>query len=96
MGIFQRTHLIGGILRKVTLEREALEKWKEKLIEVAEISESIEPEVSLSRYPGVIGESLWLPYDEYKREDADGAMEKAKKSLSIAKGFTEDWFKESI
>ncbi len=92
MGIFQKTHLIGGVLQKVISEKDVPEKWKENLLELGRISESIEPEVSLSRYPGVMDGSLWLPFDEYKREDADGAMEKAEKSLSIAKGFIGDWF----
>ena len=92
MGIFQKTHLIGRVLRKVVAEKDIPIKWKDKLIEVAEISESIEPEVSLSRYPGIIGDTLWLPFEEYSKEDANGAMAKAESSLSIAKGFIEDWF----
>ena len=94
MGIFQKTHLIGRVLRKVTAERDIPIKWKDKLIEVAEISESIEPEVSLSRYPGIIDDSLWLPFEEYSKEDADGAMAKAERSLSIAKEFIKDWFSQ--
>jgi HEPN domain-containing protein len=92
MGIFQKTHLTGGVLRKVVSEKDALQKWKKTLIEIAEISEAIEPEVSLSRYPAIIDDSLWLPFDEYRREDAENAMEKSEKTLSIAKGFVEDWF----
>jgi HEPN domain-containing protein/predicted nucleotidyltransferase len=92
MGIFQKTHLIGRVLRKVVAEKDIPIKWKDKLIEVAEISESIEPEVSLSRYPGIINDSLWLPFEEYSKEDANGAMAKAERSLSIAKGFIKDWF----
>jgi HEPN domain-containing protein len=96
MGIFQKTHLIGGVLRKVVSEKDALQKWKKTLIEIAEISEAIEPEVSLSRYPAIIDDSLWLPFNEYRREDAENAMEKSEKTLSIAKGFVEDWFSNVI
>jgi len=92
MGVFQKTHLIGAILRKVITERDDIPKWKKELIEIAEISESIEPEMSLSRYPGIIRDSLWLPFEEYSKEDADGAMAKAEKTLSIAVIFVEDWF----
>lgn len=92
MGVFQKTHLIGGILRKVLSEKSGIEGKKSALLEVAEISETIEPEVHLSRYPGIIADSLWLPFNEYKKEDADGAMQKAEKALSVAKGFVEDWF----
>jgi len=92
MGIYQKTHLIGAILHKVISEREDMPKWEKELNEIADISESIEPEISLSRYPAIIKDSLWLPFDEYSREDADGALAKAKKTLSVAKGFMEDWF----
>jgi HEPN domain-containing protein/predicted nucleotidyltransferase len=92
MGVFQKTHLIGAILRKVITERDDIPKWKKELIEIAGISESIEPEMSLSRYPGIIRDSLWLPFEEYSKEDADGAMAKAEKTLSIAVIFVEDWF----
>lgn len=93
MGIFQKTHLIGEVLRKIVSEREVPGKWKTDLLEIAEISEGIEPDVSLSRYPGIIDGNLWLPFDEYKKEDANGAMRKAGKVLSAAKGFLGDWFK---
>lgn len=92
MGIFQKTHLIGSILRKVVLERKDIKKWEIELLEMAEISESIEPEVSLSRYPGIINDSLWIPFKEYDEEDAKRAMEKAEKVLSIASRIFEDWF----
>jgi len=91
-GIFQKTHLIGSILRKVTLEREDIEEWKEELIEIADISERIEPEVSLSRYPGIINDSLWVPFKEYDEEDAKEAMAKAEATLTTAKRFFEGWF----
>ena len=92
MGIFQKTHLIGAILRKVITERGDIPKWKNELNEIAEISESIEPEMSLSRYPGIIKDSLWLPFEEYSKDDANGAMAKAERTLSVAKEFVGDWF----
>jgi HEPN domain-containing protein/predicted nucleotidyltransferase len=95
MGIFQKTHLIGAILHKVVSERADITKWKEELNEIAEISESVEPEMSLSRYPGIIKDSLWLPFDEYDKEDAYGAMIKADRALSVAARFVEDWFSTS-
>lgn len=91
-GVFQRTHLIGRILRKVVSEKDIPKRMRKDLLEAADISEAIEPEVSLSRYPGIKDDSLWLPFKEYKKKDADGAMEKSAKVLSIAKRFLEDWF----
>lgn len=91
-GVFQKTHLIGRILRKVVSEKDIPKRMKKDLLEVADISEAIEPEVSLSRYPGIKDDSLWLPFKEYKKKDAEGAMKKAAKALSVAKRFLEDWF----
>lgn len=92
MGIFQKTHFVGEILRASLQEREIPDNWKKELLEAAEISEGIEPEVSPSRYPGIIEDTLWLPFEEYEKEDADRAMEKGNKVLSIAKRFVDDWF----
>ncbi len=92
MGIFQKTHFVGGILKKVVSENELLKKWKTDLLEIAEISEGIEPDISLSKYPGIIGDSLWLPFEEYTEEDAGEAMGKSGKVLSVAKRFFQDWF----
>lgn len=95
MGIFQKSHLIGGVLRKIISDKGMSKDIVRALLEVAEISETIEPEVSLSRYPGIIDDSLWVPSEEYNKEDAEKAMEKAAKVLSIAKMFVEDWFSKT-
>lgn len=95
MGVFQKTHFIGEILRRVISEKDIPKRWKEDLLKAAEISEEMEPEVSLSRYPGIIDDSLWLPFNEYKKEDADGAMKKTSKVLSVVKEFVEDWFSKA-
>ena len=96
LGVFQKTHFIGGILRKLIAERELSERWKRDLSEVADISEEIEPEVSLSRYPGIIDDSLWLPFDEYEKKDADRAMKKATRVLHVTKVFIKEWFSEGL
>lgn len=95
MGVFQKSHLIGGVLRKIISDKGISKDIVKTLLEVAEISETIEPEVSLSRYPGIIDDSLWVPSEEYNKEDAEKAMEKAAKALSIAKMFVEDWFSKA-
>ncbi len=92
MGVFQKSHLIGGVLRKMISEKDISGETAETLLEAAEISETIEPEVSLSRYPGIIDDSLWVPSDEYDHEDADKAIMKAGQALSIAKLFVGNWF----
>lgn len=92
LGIFQKTHFVGEVLIETLKKKDLLEAWKEKLLEIAEISEGIEPEVSLSRYPGIINDNLWLPSEEYEKEDAEKAEEKAKKVLLVAKDFLSYWF----
>ena len=91
-GIFQKTHFIGEILLEKLSDMELPSEWKKRLTEAAEISEVIEPEVGLSRYPGIIKGSLWIPEHEYEKDDADEASKKSEKVLSIAKDFTAFWF----
>lgn len=91
-GIFQKTHLTGAILRRVLAERDILPKRKESLLKLAEIAEVIEPEASLSRYPGIINDSLWLPFEEYEKADAEAAIERAERALCTANEFITDWF----
>lgn len=92
MGIFQKTHFVGKILRQVVWDKESLLDWQVRLLEIAELSEGIEPEVSLSRYPGVIEQELWLPVDQYRREKAISACANAEKVLDVSRAFLEDWF----
>jgi len=92
MGIFQKTHLVGGVLRKVISERKDIEKWEKDLTEIADLSEGLEPAVSLSRYPGVIEGCLWIPSQEYDNDDANDALAKARQVSSIAARFYKEWF----
>ncbi len=91
-GIFQKSHFVGKFLLEVVNEQDIPHKWREKLSLVAELSEEIEPDVSLSRYPGIIDNNLWLPYEEYDKEDAENARKKAETVLSITKEFIRYWF----
>ncbi|GFP25476.1 hypothetical protein HKBW3S43_00642 [Candidatus Hakubella thermalkaliphila] len=92
MGVFQKTHFVGEVLTGLAEKEDFPEKWRQDILEAAEISEGMEPEVSLGRYPGIIEDSLWLPFEEYEKEDADKALQKADKVLSIARRFVDDWF----
>jgi HEPN domain-containing protein len=91
-GVFQKTHFVGSIMEGMIDDVDASEETRERLNEMARIAKNIEPEVSLSRYPGIINDTLWLPYKEYSREDAQEAMEKANRALEIAEEFLTDWF----
>ncbi len=37
-------------------------------------------------------DSLWLPYEEYDREDAEKAQKKGDEVLTVAKEFVGSWF----
>ena len=91
-GVFKKTHFIGEELRLLIEKGNIPERWKEQLLEAAQISEGIEPEVSLSRYPGITEDALWLPYEEYEESDSLLAQKKAEKVQSIAKNFIIEWF----
>jgi HEPN domain-containing protein len=95
MGIFHKTHFVGGILRATLSEPIVPAEWREALQTLAQISESLEPEVSLSRYPGIMQDHLWLPFDEYEPQDAEQAQEKAAHVVAAAKRFVEAWFSKS-
>jgi HEPN domain-containing protein len=91
-GIFQKTHFVGGILIETLKEQNMPESWKKKLHRISEISEGIEPEVSLSRYPAIIDNNLWLPFEEYEKTDAEKARINADDVLSVTKDFLKYWF----
>ncbi|OGU28925.1 MAG: hypothetical protein A2057_10610 [Ignavibacteria bacterium GWA2_35_9] len=92
MGIFKKTHFVGEELRALIDKGTIPGHWKEQLSDAAEISEGIEPEVSLSRYPGISQDALWLPYEEYEESDSQQAQQKAERVLLIAKNFVTQWF----
>jgi len=92
MGIFEKTHFVGAVLRANLSADVVPSGWREELARLAEISESMEPEVSLSRYPGIIEDRLWLPFEEYEKDDAEKAKEKSAYVLAAAKRFIDEWF----
>lgn len=94
-GVFQKTHFVGEILIELLKGQEIPLSWKENLEKIAEISESIEPEVSLSRYPGIINDRLWLPYEEYERTDAEVAERKAGEVFCVTEDFLRFWFSQA-
>ena len=95
IGIFQKTHFVGQVLKRSLSEKAIPKSWTEKLLKVASISDGIEPEVSLSRYPGIIDDNLWLPYEEYQKSDAENARDKAEETMFVTKDFLQYWFSDS-
>jgi HEPN domain-containing protein/predicted nucleotidyltransferase len=95
MGIFHKTHFVGEILRTTVSEPIVPAEWHEEIRTLADISASLEPEVNLSRYPGILQDHLWLPFDEYADQDAAQAKEQAAHVVATAKRFVEAWFSGS-
>lgn len=93
-GTFQKTHYIGNVLLEEIRDKSLPDQWKQKLSEIAELSEELEPEVSLSRYPGIINNMLWMPSEEYEQEDAEESLKKAEVVLNTARDFYKYWFLE--
>ncbi len=91
-GIFKKTHIVGEILMKELESRKIDLSWKEKLMRIAKVSSEVEPEVTWSRYPGIDDDTLWIPYEEYTKEDARNIKDKCEEVIKIAKDFLAWWF----
>ena len=94
-GTFQKTHFVGEVLVEVIGSQSLPDEWQRKLTEIAELSEELEPEVSLSRYPGIINNMLWMPCDEYGQQEAEESLKKAELVLNAARDFNQYWFSVS-
>ena len=92
MGVFEKTHFVGTVLLAHLDARVVPPEWRDELRKLAEMSLALEPEVNLSRYPGIIRDSLWIPLDEYERADAETAMKKSAHVVAAAKKFVAEWF----
>jgi HEPN domain-containing protein/predicted nucleotidyltransferase len=95
-GIFKKPHFVGRVLAEEVKNIDLGEEGKAQLKEIASIGEEIEPEVTLSRYPGIDHDTIWIPYEEYCKEDAEEASKKALRVLLTAKEFYQYWFGEEI
>lgn len=93
-GVFQKSHYVGEKLLGILQTQGLAEDWRARLTRSAEISEKIEPEVSLSRYPRIINDALWLPSAEYEKSDAEKAGEMASEVLLTAQEFCRYWFQD--
>lgn len=92
LGVFQKTHFVGEILKDVVRQKNLSDPWASKLVAVGEISERMEPHVSLSRYPGIQKDRLWLPSEEYGVDEAREAGHNAEEACACARQFLSHWF----
>lgn len=88
-GIFEKTHFVSITLKEETKKRKLKDK---KIDELISISESLEPHVSLSRYPGISKGEIWLPYEEYDDKTVKESLNNAGRAMKIAKEFVDEWF----
>lgn len=90
-GILEKTHYVSGTLKK-ELEGQNVPDWADKLKELTANAHDLEPDATLSRYPGMYEGKVWLPHREYDEVKAQEALEKARRALDIATAFTQWWF----
>jgi len=90
-GEFEKTHYVANGLEDEIEKRDLKD---ENLMELVKSSESLEPHVSLSRYPGISNNEIWLPYEEYNKDMAEDSVNKAGKAVEITEKFIEGWFRK--
>ena len=93
-GEFRRTHLVGAVLRARCGRADMPGEWEEPLLRLADHSNEMEPDLNLSRYPGIVNDALWLPFEEYSVDDARAAEVRAAEAVEIAERFTNAWFSD--
>ncbi len=91
-GRYEKTHYVSKALAE-ELEREGPKEWRERLQQIVEYARTLEPNATLSRYPGMFKGKIWVPYREYDEVKAKGALRKAKEALEVGEGFIQWWFR---
>jgi len=91
-GEFRKSHFVADTLRSECENRE-LNEWKAKLLKIADIADSTEPQVSLSRYPRLMNDSIWRPYEKYTEEMAKEHIRNARFVIETVGEFIEWWFR---
>lgn len=90
-GILEKTHYVSGSLER-ELEGQNVPDWADGLKALTAHARDLEPDATLSRYPGVYEGRMWVPHREYDEVKAQEALEKARRALDIATAFTQWWF----
>jgi len=90
-GAYERIHYVSGILAK-ELKRQELGQWSERLRQLADYARDLEPDATLSRYPGMFKGRVWIPYREYDEVKAKEALQKARFALDNGRAFIAWWF----
>lgn len=91
-GEFRKSHFVAETLR-LECENHELNEWKEKLLKIADIADITEPQVSLSRYPRLVNDTIWRPYEKYNVEIAREHIKNTRFVIETVVGFIEWWFR---
>jgi HEPN domain-containing protein len=90
-GKFRRSHIVADILGAES-DKQDLGEWKEKIMEIVDIGNTIEPHVSLSRYPELANGTIRIPHKEYDAAIAMEYLKKAKIVMKTSEEFIQWWF----
>lgn len=92
-GRLEKSHYVSDILES-EIKAQSLGEWEDKLVELAAWARDLEPDATLSRYPGMFRGQLWIPYDQYDEVRAKKALRKARQALDMGKAFVDWWFED--
>jgi len=90
-GRLEKSHYVSDILVGEA-KAQNLGEWEDKLMELAAWARDLEPDATLSRYPGMFRGQLWIPYDQYDEIRAKEALRKARRALDMGRAFVDWWF----
>jgi len=90
-GRLEKSHYVADILES-EVKAQGLREWEDKLVELAAWARDLEPDATLSRYPGMFRGRLWIPYDQYDEVRAEEALRKARQALDTSEAFADWWF----
>lgn len=90
-GVLERTHYVARTLAR-ECRAHTSGRWEERLLELAAQARSLEPDATLSRYPGLHRGEIWVPSKEYDQARAAHAAETARPALRTAQEFVQWWF----
>lgn len=86
-----KSHEIVGLFCKYVIMK-APEEWQEKLKEISRPIREIERQYPKFRYPFRTGKNIWIPSQEYKKEDAIKALETAEDTIDIIPKFVKSTY----
>ena len=92
-GAFERVHWVGGILEQ-ELAGQDVGTFKEQLLVLAALSKDYEHAAIDARYiiEDEVGESIWIPSEQYFQPEAAEALDAARSAFAIARDFVAWWF----